>query len=84
MALKCPKCQTVLEVRLTAAPPMQADTAGPNPRFCKLLEQVNDDLLEPGFETQFIANLRERFAQYGERTLMSGKQMASLRKIAGK
>jgi len=30
------------------------------------------------------ANLRERFAQYGERTLMSEKQMASLRKIAGK
>lgn len=86
MALKCPKCSTVLEVRLTAAPPMQADSARsetrPDSSVEELLNAIDDDNLEEG-ERKFVTETRERLAQYGSRIRMSEKQMAWLRRIAG-
>lgn len=85
MGIKCPKCKVDLEVRLTAAPPMQADQqqriVPDNADIGSLLEQINDDDLDSA-SSEFVSQTRERFAQYGDRTKMSEKQMAWLRKLA--
>lgn len=81
MAIKCPKCSTVLEVQLTAAPPMQADKAGGNDEVGRLLDQIEDGELN-AWEADFIGKLRPRYEQYGAGVRMSDKQMEILRKIA--
>lgn len=85
MGLRCPKCNVDLEVRLTAAPPMQADQVKPRTNgggnIQELLEEAEARDLNP-WEQEFIGSLRTRFDQYGARTKMSEKQMGILRKIA--
>ena len=77
--MKCPHCNK--DVRLvkgdSAAPPKGADTVGVG----ELLDAIDADALE-GKAAEFVAQTRERYAQYKERTRMSDKQMAWLRNIA--
>lgn len=79
--LKCPKCQTVLEVRLTAAPPMQSDSVAQG-SLKELLDRIDDGRLEEDAEINFVSQTRERFEKYGSGTRMSDKQMAWLQRIA--
>ncbi len=84
MALKCPSCGVVLEVRLTAAPPMQADTVkreSGSGDLKSLLDSINDEALS-GMEAKFVEETRARFEKYGPTTRMSEKQLAWLKKIA--
>lgn len=89
MAHRCPKCNAVIEVgvRLTAAPPMQSDTAKPAPTngggdLGELLELIDDNTLS-GKAVDFVAQTRARFAQYGDRTRMSDPQIKWLKALAG-
>ena len=81
MALQCPKCKTVLEVRLTAAPPMQAESAKSSGSIGEMLADIDMDSLNP-WETEFVTKLKERYEQYGERVMLSDKQRGILEKIA--
>ncbi len=86
MGLRCPKCNVDLEVRLTAAPPMQADQAqreanGDTGDLESLLDSIDDGSLS-GDAVGFVEQTRERFKKYKDRTRMSPKQMAWLRRIA--
>jgi hypothetical protein len=81
MAVTCPKCKCVLEVRLTAAPPMQSQSREADGEIGALLSQIDDAALND-WEADFIGKLRERYAQYGERVLLSDKQRGILDKIA--
>lgn len=85
--LKCPKCNVDLEVRLTAAPPMQADKAkagqpASSDEVGELLNAIDDGSLDEG-SVNFVRETRARFAQYGDRIRMSDKQMNWLKKLAG-
>ena len=88
MSLKCPKCNCVLEVRLTAAPPMQADNWGGGGEdsgtgdLGELLAAAEANATKD-HEIEFVRSTRERYDQYGDRTKMSEKQLAWLRRIAG-
>lgn len=81
MAIQCPKCKCVLEVKLVAAPPMQAGDpraeAGP---IGELLDQIDDKKLNK-WEQEFVGSLRERYEEYGERTKLSEKQREILERI---
>ena len=85
--LKCCKCGTVLEVRLTAAPPMQAKkglkTSNASSDVGELLESVDDDNLTE-WEIEFFNKTQDRYDEYGDRIQMSDKQMEMLRRIAEK
>lgn len=82
---KCPHCDQPIDVRFIKAPPMQSQQQGrivpDNADIGSLLEQINDDDLDSA-SSEFVSQTRERFAQYGDRTKMSEKQMAWLRKLA--
>ena len=82
--IACPKCKCVLEVRLTAAPPMQSiDGDTVHGDIGDLLDSINDGRLD-AWDADFIKGLRERYAQYGERVMLSAKQRGILERIAGK
>ena len=85
--LKCCKCGTVLEVRLTAASPMQSQkglkTSNAASDVGELLESVDRDSLTE-WETEFIDKTQDRYDEYGDRIQMSDKQMEILRRIAEK
>jgi len=78
--MKCPNCSIELSIIATGAKNESSETAG----LGELLAKIHDDELETEFEIEFIKQTRERFAQYADRTRMSERQMACLRKIAAK
>ena len=79
--ITCPKCKCVLEVRLTAAPPMQSTAE--KGKIGELLDRVNHERLNM-WEREFIEKLLERYVQYGERVLLTEKQCEVLERIAEK
>ena len=81
--MKCPHCGadvTLVKGEGAKSPSPAADTSA----LEELMGLVYDEELESAFEQEFMKSLRERFAQYGERTRMSERQMMTLRKIAAK
>ena len=81
MATKCPKCGCVLEVKLTAAPPIQAhDPRAETGPIGELLGQIVLSTLNE-WEHEFIKSLSERYEEYGERTKLSAKQREILERI---
>lgn len=82
--MKCPHCDQPIDVRFVKAPPMQSATLNTSSGDVgELLGLVNDTALNQ-WEQEFIASIRERFEKYGERTLVTEKQLENLRKIAAK
>ena len=85
--LKCCKCGTVLEVRLTAAPQMQSQkglkTSNTSYDVGELLESVDHDNLTE-WEEEFINKTQDRYEEYNDRIQISDKQMEILRRIAEK
>ncbi len=84
--MKCPHCNENIDVRFIKAPASSgaSSTAEGMGDLGELLSQIHDDELETDFEIGFMKQLRDRFAQYGDTTRMSEKQMICLRKIAAK
>lgn len=82
--MNCPHCGKVVIVQVVKDSAKGESTSGRSADVGELLNQIHDDELETDFEIDFIKQTRERFAQYGERTRMSEKQMACLQKIAAK
>ncbi len=86
LSSKCPHCQGVIEIKLTAAPAMQAQqvkSALPDDAtgLEELLESIKVDELSPN-ERNFVNDMRERFAKYGKTTRVTEKQLSWLRSIA--
>lgn len=82
--MNCPHCQKVIIVKLSkdssvgqAKQDGDSDTAD----LGELLGMIDDASLS-GQSLDFVTQTRERFAKYKDRTRMSDKQMAWLRKIA--
>ena len=59
---------------------MQSDTVKTGP-IGGLLEQIEDGALN-AWEADFMGKLRERYAQYGEKVMLSAKQRETLEQIA--
>ena len=76
MKNECPECGHTWETAIASAS-VKAGEIG------RLLDLIVDSELND-YESGFISSLRPRFAQYGDNTHMSVKQMAILRKIAAK
>lgn len=82
----CPHCGKFIAIsKATTAQPKatprepseEADVSG----LGDLLDSINVDTIGVK-EAEFVNNCRERYAQYGERTRMTEKQMAWLNRIA--
>ncbi len=86
--MNCPHCDKVILVRLTKddgkANPESRVTSEGMGDVGELIAQIHDDELESDFEIDFMKSLRERFEKWGDRIMMSEKQMICLRKIAAK
>lgn len=83
--LTCPKCSTVLELSATMAPAQQSQPVPQSSNGTRdlgaLLDSIHDVDLK-GAAAKFVAETRERYEQYGNRTRMSEKQFAWLESIA--
>ena len=80
--MKCPHCQQPIDVRLIKAPAMQSQESGnAGSSLGDLLESIDMAAID-GKNYDFVTQVKERFEQYGDRTMMSDKQMAWLRKLA--
>ena len=79
--MKCPHCGKIVllvkDTSQTSAPKETVDTSG----LGQLLESVDEGSLDDE-SAGFYRQTKERFEQYGDRTRMSFKQMAWLRKLA--
>ena len=83
--MKCPHCNGNIDVRFIKAPgDSDSQSNEGSGDVGELLSRIHDDELETDFEIKFIEQTRARFLQYGDRILMSEKQMTCLRKIAAK
>jgi hypothetical protein len=83
--ITCPNCSCQIEVRAVAATAKNGSSA---PRkdmdsIGDLLHGIELDSLND-FEREFITGVKDRYEKYHEKTSMSEKQMAVLRKIATK
>ena len=78
--ITCPKCNCQLEVKLSFASGPRAPSS-PTDDVGLLLEQAEDRNLNK-WEQEFITSLRARYDEYGDRVMVSEKQMATLRNIA--
>jgi hypothetical protein len=89
----CPKCGSQLEIKLSFASGPKSAQQQPQrsfgdkesvdtSRLRELLEAIDDDSLK-GEAQGFVQQTRERFKQYGDRIMLSAKQMAWLEKLAG-
>ena len=77
----CPHCNKVIIVKLMkdsnvtpavkSAPRASTDTGD----LESLLDAINEDRLE-GKAADFVAEIRERFAKYKSKTMMTEKQLA--------
>lgn len=77
----CPKCGCQLEVSLKFASGPKSAAKGPSSGpVGQLLEECEAQSLNQ-WEADFVGKLRERYDQYGERTLLSEKQRGILDKI---
>ena len=94
--MNCPKCGCELKLKMDllaveAAAPAAPAAAIPNPKPAStndnglgaLLVRIDLNGLNDA-ERKFIEETRQRFAQYGANTKLSEKQVAWLKKIAGK
>lgn len=86
LSSKCPHCQGVIEIKVSAAPPMQAQQASKSAQadaggLEELLESINTESLDEN-SRNFVTDMRERFAKYGKTTRVSERQMQWLRNIA--
>ncbi len=82
--MDCPHCGKVVVVKLLkdsnvgqSQPSADVDTN----ELASLLEVINMSSLD-GKSLDFVTQTKERFAQYGERTRVSEKQLAWLRSLA--
>jgi hypothetical protein len=84
--IECPGCRAQLSVKLSFASgprvskPQESVFA---PDLGTLLDSINRDNLE-GRELEFYDKQKERYEQYGEKTLISEKQLKWLNDLAGK
>ncbi len=84
--MKCPHCNGNIDVQFIKAP---ANSGSTSPKaeaatgdLGELLDMIDDNSLE-GAAVDFVAQTKERFAKYKDKTRMSPKQMDWLRKLAG-
>ena len=79
----CPHCKKPLEIRLTAAPPMQATKVAPDVvgNLGEILDNINTAALKPN-AAAFVEDMRVKFKQYGAATRVSDKQLSWLRELA--
>ena len=90
--MKCPHCgNAVLLVKddgkhlppFKAVKPQAPRASTDTGDLESLLDAINDDRLEGHLAAaDFVAQTRERFAKYKDRTMMTEKQMGWLRKLA--
>ncbi len=83
--MNCPHCDKVIIVRAfkddgKSNPQDRATSSGGD--LESLMSAIHDDELENDFEIGFMKDFRARFEKYGDRTIVSEKQMNVLRKIA--
>lgn len=86
--MKCPHCNGNIDVRFIKAPPdlngtarTVASTNNGGNSLVEMLDAIDDSKLTGASQT-FVAETRERFAKYKDKTKMSDKQLAWLRKLA--
>lgn len=79
--MKCPACNCNLDVRLIKAPASSGAPAEASGDLGELLESIDVETLE-GASAKFVRETQARFEQYGDKTRMSEKQMAWLKRIA--
>lgn len=85
--MKCPHCQENIDVRLIKAPANAQPSTRPagngavSGDLGELIQAAEDQPMTTWEET-FYADLKARYAQWKDRTKVSDKQMAILRKIA--
>ena len=78
--MKCPHCNNTIEVRLSKGIPETPANDGPDDLETMLACINEEDLDEPS--AKFVRETRERFEQYGDRTRISPKQLAWLKRLA--
>lgn len=83
---RCPYCQKDITASVTfhtgAPAPQTSNFAATATDLGELLAMIDVTHLD-GIAADFVMDTRKRFARYAERTKVSGKQFAWLRKLAG-
>lgn len=85
----CPKCGTTITCSVTFstnAPPSQASQAIPTADVSiaevrELLESIDYSAIDPA-STKFVDDIFDKVEKYGDRLLITLKQLAWLRKLA--
>lgn len=83
-SIKCPKCESVIELRASVLPSMQQEvTKTGDIQF--LLDKVHYSKSKlNAWEEDFITQLSDRYDKYGDRVKLSDKQREILEGIANK
>ncbi len=86
--MKCPHCAKNIDVRFVKAPDdlqpgngAQVPSAEVSGDLGEILGAIDDGSLK-GQAVEFVKDMRERFGKYQDRTKVSPKQIAWLRKLA--
>jgi hypothetical protein len=80
----CPSCKCQIELRASfASGPKSKEADVDTSSLGQLLDAIDVDTLT-GRDAEFVQKQKERFEQYGTKTLMSPRQMSWLRDLAGK
>ena len=82
--MNCPHCNKPISIQVVGGKGASSSPKADSSDVGELLAQIYDDELEIDFERNFVTDLRARFEKYGEKLMMSEKQMNVLRKIAAK
>ena len=85
--MNCPHCNKVIVIRISkdsTAGASAPSEASEGLEVGELLARIDPEAIEDAAWRQFIVQTSERFDKWGEKILMSEKQMKFLRMIADK